>query len=119
MNENKNEEIKIETEEKKEEKMLLQISEETVKRGARSFMKFDKMITPKLIQFLFYVLSVIAIITGFSMMMMGMRSYYMGGIQVFLGFITMILGPLVVRIQCELLIVIFKIHETLEDIKEK
>ena len=46
-------------------------------------------------------------------------SSYGGGFHVFLGLLTILISPFVIRIYCELLIVFFKVLETLQDIKEK
>ena len=82
------------------------------------FLKFRKMITPAIIQILFWV-GVAAVVIG-SLVTMGMSfsSYGGGAGTFFLGLIMLILGPVVVRIQCELLILFFRMNETLTEIKD-
>jgi len=82
------------------------------------FLKFRKMITPTIIQILFWVGVAGAVIGGLISMGMSFgRSG--GGAATFLGGLMMlILGPVVVRIYCELLILLFKMHESLTEIKE-
>jgi len=53
------------------------------------------------------------------MMIGGAGTRYGGGTVVFMGLLYIIIGPIVWRIYCEILIIIFKIHESLEDIKKK
>ncbi|MFY0761550.1 DUF4282 domain-containing protein [Metabacillus dongyingensis] len=43
---------------------------------------------------------------------------YGGGAQIFAGLFMILLGPFVIRIYCELLIVMFKMNEALQDIKK-
>ena len=62
------------------------------------FLKFRKMITPVVIQILFWIGVVGVVIVG----IIGLGDDFLSGI------LTIILGPLVVRIYAELLMVIFK-----------
>ena len=82
------------------------------------FLKFRKMITPAIIQILFWVGVVGSVIAGLVIMGTSFNSYY-GGIGVFLGgLLTLVLGPVAVRVYCELLILFFRMNETLTDIKK-
>lgn len=87
--------------------------------GLGGFFTFDKMITPSIIKIVFYLGIIASIITGLAMIFSGINAYYGGGVQVFMGILTIIFMPIAVRIYCELLIVIFKIHESLVEIKNK
>jgi len=80
------------------------------------FLKFRKMITPVIIQILFWVGVAIAIIGAIGMMIYGVASDGQG-IMVLVGLVMLVLGPVVVRIYCELLILFFRMNETLTDIK--
>ena len=82
------------------------------------FIKFNKMLTPLIIQILFWIGVAASILGGIGMIIAGIASRYGGGFYVLLGFITLILGPIFTRIYCELLIVIFKIHDNLQKIRE-
>ena len=67
------------------------------------------MITPVIIQVLFWIVVVGVVITGFAMMS-----------QSFLqGLLIVVLGPIFVRINCELIMVLFAINNTLTDIKNQ
>ena len=70
------------------------------------------MITPKLIQILFYIGIIISGIIALVL-------FLSGGFGALLGLVVVLVGPIIVRVQCELLIIIFKIHEALEKISEK
>lgn len=76
-----------------------------------SFINFDKMLTPLIIKIVFWIGAGISVI-------MGLLMFIDGGISVLMGLITIVVGPLVVRIYCELLIIMFKMHETLVDVKK-
>ena len=82
------------------------------------FLNFDKMITPVIIKIIFWIGITICIIAGLAMIISGVSSYWGGGLQVLSGLATLILGPLGVRVYCELLIIIFKINDSLSEIKE-
>ena len=81
------------------------------------FIKFRKMITPAIIQVLFWVGAVVSVLTGLVTMGTSFGRYG-GGAAAFLGgLLIIILGPVVVRIYCELLILFFRMNETLTEIK--
>lgn len=76
----------------------------------RDLFFFDKMIVPKVIQVLYWILLVVCVLGG----LIGMIT------ESFLaGLLTIILGPLFIRIWCELLIVMFKMNEALQAIRNR
>ena len=79
------------------------------------FWAFRKMVTPVIIQILFWVGVIICIIAGIVMIGMGIKNP--GDQMVLKGVLLVIFGPLVVRLYCEILIVFFRINETLTEIK--
>lgn len=81
------------------------------------YINFDKMITPTIIKILFWVGVGLSVISGLIMIVSGISSPWGGGMQVIMGLLTIVIGPLVSRIYCELLIVMFKMQESLVDIK--
>lgn len=82
------------------------------------FLKFRKMVTPAIIQVLFWVGVAVSVIGSLAIMAMSFGRYG-GGIGTFLGGLLMlVLGPVVVRIYCELLILFFRMNETLTEIKD-
>jgi hypothetical protein len=83
----------------------------------KDFLAFRTMVTPVIIQILFWAGTLICIIVGAFMIIFG-SSYY--GSQSYLGLkgvLLIVLGPLAVRIYCEILIIFFRINETLTEIK--
>ncbi|TFB24462.1 DUF4282 domain-containing protein [Filobacillus milosensis] len=74
----------------------------------RKYLTFDKMILPIIIQIIFWIGVVATVISGILMMIGG---------EVLLGLLTLVFGPLVVRIYCELIIIFFKMNDTLTEIK--
>lgn len=74
---------------------------------------FDSMLTPKIITFVYWLMLIISIVSGIGTMF----NEYGGGFFVGLGII--IGGAIGSRIWCELLIVLFKIHENLQKIATK
>ena len=81
------------------------------------FIKFKKMITPLIIQILFWVGAVFSIVGGLITMATSFGRYGGGGAQILGGLLIVVLGPVIVRIYCELLILLFRMNETLTEIK--
>lgn len=82
------------------------------------FLKFEKMITPIFIQLIFWLGFIGSIIFGLFMIGYGMIADSGGIAQVFMGLLTMFLGPIVLRVYCEMLIVIFKMQGALISIRD-
>lgn len=79
------------------------------------FLAFRKMVTPVIIEILFWMGVIVCIIAGLVMIVMGIKA---PADQLLLkGVLLAILGPLGVRVYCEILIVFFRINETLTEIK--
>ena len=78
----------------------------------RDFFVFRRMITPVLIQIVFWVMTVLVILSGLAAVIGGEGS----GERV-IGLFTLVLGPIVVRLYAEIFIIIFRMNETLTDIK--
>ncbi len=72
------------------------------------FMSFKRMITPIIIQVLFWLLVAAVIIAGVVTILQGD--------QPLLGVALIIVGPVVVRIYAEILMVLFRINETLTEV---
>lgn len=80
----------------------------------QDFIAFRVMITVPVIKILFWAGVIISVLTALGLMVTGLFSLGRGGFALLLiGLVWIGLGPLLVRIYCELLIVIFKINETL------
>lgn len=84
----------------------------------KMFLSFDKMITPIIIKIAFWA-GVFVTIT-FSVFLIGFGILSSSGniLFVFLGLITFLVGPVLIRIYCEMLIVFFKVQEALVHIRE-
>jgi hypothetical protein len=78
--------------------------------AGNEFLRFEKMITPVVIEVLFWV-GVVATVIGAIVIMSR------GGIAILGGVIFLVLGPLMVRIYCELLILLFRIFESVKNIE--
>ncbi len=76
------------------------------------FLSFRKMITPVIIQIIFWIGVAAAIIGGIVVLVAADEA----GTRV-LGLLYMILGPLYWRVFCEMVILFFRMNETLTDIK--
>jgi hypothetical protein len=81
------------------------------------FLSFRKMITPIVIQVVFWIGVVLCVIGGLVGIIAGAVSHDGGGQQVLAGLITLLLGPLFVRIYCEVLMVFFKMNDSLTEIR--
>lgn len=71
---------------------------------------FNAMLTPKILTIVYWVLLVSVVLSGL---------YTLFAVSFFGGIATIVGGVIGVRIWCELLIVIFKIHENLRRIADK
>lgn len=82
----------------------------------KQVLMFDSMLTPKIITFVYWLLLAIALVSGLG----AMSGYY--GVTLgsfFTGLAIIVFGGVFARIWCELLIVLFKIHENLKKIVDK
>jgi hypothetical protein len=82
-------------------------------------LSFDIMITPIIVKVLFWIGVVVNVLVGLTLLVKGMGSTYGGGMLVIMGLSAIVLGPILTRIVCELLIVTFEIHKNLVDINRK
>jgi len=82
------------------------------------FWSFRTMVTPVIIQILFWIGAVLCVIIGLIMVIYG-STHFQAGQSHYLwkGVLLFLLGPLGVRIYCEILIIFFRINETLTEIK--
>jgi hypothetical protein len=76
----------------------------------RDIFFFDKMLTPTIITFVYWIILVSCVIGGLFTMFSG---------DFFIGLGTIVGGVVLGRIWCELLIVLFKMNEALQVIKAK
>ena len=83
----------------------------------KDFLHFNRMITGDIIKYVFWALTGIFALIGIFTFLTALVAGEFGGALV--GLIITILGPVLIRIYCELMIILFKIHETLVEIKNK
>lgn len=78
---------------------------------------FDSMLTPKIITGLYWLMLLGAVVTGVSTMFSGYQGLTLGSF--FMGLIYILVGGVGARIWCELLIVLFKMNEALQEMRNK
>ena len=84
----------------------------------KDFLAFRTMLTPVLIQAVFWIGLAISVSVGLAFLLSGLSAQYGGGPHVVKGLLILLLGPLAVRIYCEILIIFFRINETLTEIRQ-
>lgn len=85
----------------------------------QEYLAFRKMITPAAIQIIFWIGILACVVFGLVSIVSGATARYGGGSQVLSGILILVLGPVAVRIWCEVLIVVFRILDTLAEIRDK
>ena len=83
----------------------------------KDILGFDSMLTPKIITFVYWLLLLSAVIGGINSMFNGYEGFTFG--KFIMGIIYAVAGAVGARIWCELLIVLFKMNEALQDISKK
>jgi hypothetical protein len=83
----------------------------------RDFFAFRKMITPAVIQIIFWLGVSICVVTGIGLISSSFHSPLFSQAKFITGLLMVIVGPIVIRIVCELQIVIFRIGDTLIEIR--
>lgn len=81
------------------------------------YLSFDKMITPIFIKIAFWLGIIGSLIGGVGMLISGLLSDQFGFFQILGGLFILLAGPLIVRIYCELFIILFKMHQSINEIK--
>jgi hypothetical protein len=74
---------------------------------------FDSMLTPKIITFVYWLMLFTAVIASIGVMAAPFPGAFFAGLAVLIG------GVVLTRIWCELLIVLFKIHESAQAVARK
>jgi len=82
-------------------------------------LRFEKMLTPRLAKLGFYVFSILAVGLGLILTIDGMNARFGGGMRVVAGLSTALIGPFLIRVACEQIIVIFGIYERLGQIRDQ
>lgn len=84
--------------------------------GMKKFLNFDQMITPMIIKVVFWIAVALMIIGGLFYIGVGMTTYN-GQEGVIVGILMIVFGPLMARVYCELIMITFKLYESLNEIK--
>lgn len=82
----------------------------------QEFFSFRKMITPTIIRFIFWIGSGLMVIGGLVAFFSSLGRYG-DAAGAIVGLLTILVGPVVVRIICEQVILFFRINETLSEIR--
>jgi hypothetical protein len=85
----------------------------------RDLLGFEKMLTPRLVRIVYFIALVIVVLAGLFQIITGLASRFAGGFIVLSGLATLILGPILVRVACEQILVIFGIFERLGEIRDQ
>lgn len=81
------------------------------------FFSFDKMVTPFIIQILYWILIVLVVLMG--LVMLGGSLFAGQFLGVIGGLLFMVLGPIGVRVWCELVILGFNVYKVLCEIRDQ
>ncbi|MBI4613989.1 MAG: DUF4282 domain-containing protein [Planctomycetes bacterium] len=84
----------------------------------RDFLVFRRMITPFLIQMIFWIAVVLCLFAGIAGIVQGESAKRGGDELIVAGVALLIAGPLLCRVYCEVLILFFRMNETLTDIRK-
>jgi len=82
-----------------------------------SFMSFDRFITPTVIKILYWIALVVVVIAGLVGLITGL--VHLSLMEIVRGLVVIVLGPFAVRIQAELILLSFRIYETLVEIRDQ
>ncbi len=83
----------------------------------RQILFFDSMLTPKVITLVYWLLLFGALITGIGTWFTGFGGFTFG--RFITGILIIVGGAIGARIWCELLIVLFKMNEALQEMRGK
>lgn len=83
----------------------------------RDLLFLDKMITPTIITFIYWLALLAAVIAGLGTMFGGMGGH--GFLGFLMGILVIVFGAIGARIWCELLIVLFRMNEALQEMRRK
>ena len=82
------------------------------------FLRFEKMITPIFIQIMFWLGFIVSIFGGFGIIGYSIISSNGNFLMSLAGFAFIFIGPIALRIYCEMLIVVFKMQGALIAIRD-
>jgi hypothetical protein len=83
-----------------------------------SFLTFRKMVTPAIIQIIFWIGIALCAISGIAGIIGGAIAEKGGGVMVLSSLVWLVLGPIFIRVYCEIIILAFRIYDVLTEIKK-
>jgi len=83
----------------------------------KKILNFDVMVAPLVIKILFWIGAAFCIIMGLLSIVQGFGAYIGGGELILSGLLLIVLGPVAIRVYCELLIIMFKMFDTMKSIQ--
>ena len=83
------------------------------------FLLFRRMITPVVVQAIFWLGVIASIAVGGLFVISSLQAGQSATFGVLYGCLILVGGPIALRIVCELLMVLFRIHEALNEIRDK
>ncbi|HVZ93484.1 MAG TPA: DUF4282 domain-containing protein [Phycisphaerales bacterium] len=81
------------------------------------FLRFKRFITPLFIHVLFWIGTIASVISGAVMLVTAIAGPRGQPGLALAGVLYIVLGPIVARLYCELLMVVFSIHDAVRDIR--
>ena len=83
------------------------------------FLAFRKFATPALVQIVFWIGTLIFLIWGSNVIAAANSRWETNEVMVWSGIAILALGPVVLRIAGELILVVFRINEQIEDLRKQ
>ena len=80
----------------------------------REIFHFDSMLTPKIITFVYWLILFMVVVSGLGVAF----SYGFNVMRIMYGLFAIVAGGVFARIWCELMIVLFKIHENIKKLAD-
>jgi hypothetical protein len=82
----------------------------------QGLLNFDDMLTPKIITIVYWIALVGVVLSGLFTIFGGAGNFLM---NLLMGLLIIVFGGLLVRIYCELMIVLFKINENIKRLADR
>ncbi|MCI2424673.1 DUF4282 domain-containing protein [Candidatus Acetothermia bacterium] len=85
----------------------------------KDLLKFEVMLFPKIATVCYLVIAGISILWGFGTIIRGLDAPWGGEVMVISGLGMMTIVPLLIRLWFEFMLVLFRIHDKLDNIRDK
>lgn len=86
----------------------------------KDFFEFRKLITPAVIKVVFVLGVVVILFLGALDVKAGLNAIdFGGGALIFSGLLKIFFGPIIVRVVCEIVLVLFKINDSLHEMRRE